>query len=72
MARPPMSIATLAEPFSVALHAVTRAGSLCWASACWCSGCGPIGAMVPVAAARVHGAAEIVAADIVDEPLADP
>ena len=33
------------------------------------SGCGPIGALA-VAAARLHGAAEIVATDVVDEPLA--
>jgi len=33
------------------------------------SGCGPIGALA-VAAARVHGAAEVVATDVVDEPLA--
>jgi L-idonate 5-dehydrogenase len=32
------------------------------------SGCGPIGALA-VAAARVHGAAEIVVTDVVDEPL---
>jgi L-idonate 5-dehydrogenase len=32
------------------------------------SGCGPIGALA-VAAARVHGAAEVVATDVVDEPL---
>jgi L-idonate 5-dehydrogenase len=33
------------------------------------SGCGPIGAMA-LAAARLHGAAEIVVTDVVDEPLA--
>ena len=33
------------------------------------SGCGPIGALALVAA-RLHGVAEIVATDIVDEPLA--
>ena len=33
------------------------------------SGCGPIGVLA-VAAARVHGAAEIVATDVVEAPLA--
>ena len=60
--------AALAEPFSVALHGVSRAGPLLGRRVL-VSGCGPIGALV-VAAARVHGAAEIVATDIVDEPLA--
>ena len=32
------------------------------------SGCGPIGVLA-IAAARLHGAAEIVATDVVDEPL---
>ncbi|WP_448955174.1 L-idonate 5-dehydrogenase [Labrys neptuniae] len=58
----------LVEPFSVALHAVSRAGSLL-GRRILVTGCGPIGALV-VAAARFHGAAEIIATDIVDEPLA--
>ena len=62
-----MSLASLAEPFSVALHAVSRAGSLLGRRVL-VSGCGPIGAMV-VAAARLHGAAEIIATDVVYEPL---
>ncbi|MDP9898066.1 L-idonate 5-dehydrogenase [Variovorax ginsengisoli] len=62
-----MSLASLAEPFSVGLHAVSRAGSLL-GKRVLVSGCGPIGAMV-VAAARLHGAAEIIATDVVDEPL---
>jgi len=33
------------------------------------TGCGPIGALV-VLAARLHGAARIIATDVVDEPLA--
>ena len=60
--------AALAEPFSVGLHGVSRAGSLL-GKRVLVSGCGPIGALA-VAAARVHGAAEIVATDVVDEPLA--
>lgn len=63
----PMAMAALAEPFSVGLHAVSRAGSLL-GKRVLVSGCGPIGALA-VAAARVHGAAEIVVTDVVDEPL---
>ena len=64
----PLSLAALAEPFSVGLHAVSRAGSLL-GKRVLVSGCGPIGALA-IAAARVHGAAEVVATDIVDAPLA--
>ncbi len=64
----PLEHAAMAEPFSVGLHAVSRAGSLL-GKRVLVSGCGPIGALA-VAAARVHGAAEIVATDVVDEPLA--
>jgi len=63
----PMAQAAVAEPFSVALHAVGRAGPLI-GKRVLVSGCGPIGVLA-VAAARVHGAAEIVATDVVDEPL---
>jgi L-idonate 5-dehydrogenase len=64
----PIQLAALAEPFSVGLHGVARAGSLL-GKRVLVSGCGPIGALA-VAAARVHGAAEVVATDVVDEPLA--
>lgn len=64
----PLREAALAEPFSVGLHGVSRAGPLL-GKRVLVSGCGPIGALA-IAAARVHGAAEIVATDIVDEPLA--
>ena len=64
----PMSLAALAEPFSVGLHAVSRAGALI-GKRVLVSGCGPIGVLA-IAAARIHGAAEIVATDVVDEPLA--
>ncbi|WP_237481740.1 L-idonate 5-dehydrogenase [Lichenibacterium dinghuense] len=57
----------LAEPFAVALHAVSRAGALPGRRVL-VTGCGPIGALV-VAAARLAGAAEVVATDVVDEPL---
>jgi L-idonate 5-dehydrogenase len=64
----PLSLAALAEPFSVGLHAVGRAGPLIGRRVL-VSGCGPIGVLA-IAAARLHGAAEIVATDVVDEPLA--
>ncbi len=60
--------AALAEPFSVALHAVQRAGPLL-GKRVLVSGCGPIGTLV-VAAARIHGAAEVSAVDLTDETLA--
>ena len=63
----PMAQAAVAEPLSVALHAVGRAGPLI-GKRVLVSGCGPIGVLA-IAAARVHGAAEIVATDVVDEPL---
>lgn len=63
-----LQLAALAEPFSVALHGVSRAGPLIGRRVL-VSGCGPIGAL-SVAAARVHGAAEIVAVDLTDETLA--
>jgi L-idonate 5-dehydrogenase len=63
-----MKLAALAEPFSVTLHAVGRAGSLL-GKRVLVSGCGPIGVLA-VAAARLHGAAEVVATDVMDAPLA--
>ncbi|MEN9417536.1 MAG: hypothetical protein RI988_1156 [Pseudomonadota bacterium] len=64
----PLAHAALAEPFSVGLHGVSRAGPLL-GKRVLVSGCGPIGALA-VAAARVHGAAEITAVDLTDETLA--
>ena len=64
----PMSLAALAEPFSVGLHGVQRAGPLL-GKRVLVSGCGPIGVLA-IAAAHLHGAAEIVATDVLDEPLA--
>ena len=64
----PLQLAALAEPFSVALHGVQRAGPLL-GKRVLVSGCGPIGALA-VAAARVHGAAEITAVDLTDATLA--
>lgn len=62
------SDAAFAEPLSVALHAVRRAGNLI-GKRVLVTGTGPIGALV-VAAAKLHGALEVVATDIVDEALA--
>ncbi|MQX38431.1 L-idonate 5-dehydrogenase [Roseospira navarrensis] len=59
--------AAFAEPFSVALHAVNRAGRLI-GKRVLVTGAGPIGALA-VAAAKLHGALEVVATDIVDEAL---
>ncbi|MET2716152.1 L-idonate 5-dehydrogenase [Streptomyces harbinensis] len=59
--------AVLAEPLSVALHAVNRAGDV-RGKRVLVTGAGPIGCLV-VAALRHRGAAEIVASDLVDEPL---
>ena len=57
----------MAEPLSVALHAVNRAGPLLGRSVL-VTGCGPIGAMVVIAARRA-GATHIVATDVVDQTL---
>ena len=60
--------AALAEPLSVALHAVRRAGPVTGRSAL-VVGAGPIGCLA-VAALRRAGAAHIVAVDLFDEALA--
>jgi len=59
--------AAMAEPLSVALHAVRRAGSLL-GKRVLVTGCGPIGALV-VAAARRAGAASIAVTDVNTLPL---
>ena len=61
------SEAAFAEPFAVTLHAVARAGSLL-GKRVLITGCGPIGALTTIAA-RVHGAREIVVADVMDSVL---
>ena len=63
-----LSEAALAEPLSVGLHAITRAGSV-FGKQVLVTGCGPIGALL-IAGLRRAGAARIVAADIADLPLA--
>jgi L-idonate 5-dehydrogenase len=60
--------AAFAEPLAVALHGMTRAGALLGKKVL-VTGSGPIGALV-VAAARMCGAAEIVAVDVASAPLA--
>lgn len=60
--------AAFAEPLSVTLHAVARAGSLL-GKRVLVTGCGPIGVLT-IMSARAHGAAEIVATDLADTVLA--
>jgi L-idonate 5-dehydrogenase len=60
--------AAFGEPLAVCLHAVTRAGSLL-GKRVLVSGAGPIGALAALAARRA-GAQEVVAVDLLDEPLA--
>jgi L-idonate 5-dehydrogenase len=57
----------MAEPLSVALHAVRRAGPLLGKSVL-VTGCGPIGALIVIAARRA-GATRIVVTDIGAYPL---
>ncbi|MFO1220596.1 MAG: L-idonate 5-dehydrogenase [Burkholderiaceae bacterium] len=57
----------LAEPLSVALHAVRRAGSLL-GKRVLVTGCGPIGALIVIAARRA-GAAQVSVTDVGDFPL---
>ena len=62
-----LSEAALAEPLSVGLHAIARAGSVLGQQVL-VTGCGPIGSLL-IGALRRAGAARIVAADIADLPL---
>jgi len=64
----PLDELAFAEPLSVALHSVNRAGSLLGKSVL-VTGAGPIGCLI-IMAARLAGAARIVVTDIVDRPLA--
>jgi L-idonate 5-dehydrogenase len=58
---------SVAEPLSVGLHAVTRAGALA-GKRVLVTGSGPIG-LLTARAARHAGALEVVATDIADRPL---
>ncbi len=60
--------AAMAEPLSVCLHAVRRAGPMLGARVL-VTGCGPIGALCAMVARRA-GAAEIVMTDVTDAALA--
>ncbi|CCD85448.1 L-idonate 5-dehydrogenase, NAD-binding [Bradyrhizobium sp. ORS 285] len=60
--------AAMAEPLSVCLHAAHQAGSLL-GKRVLVTGCGPIGAL-SILVARYGGAAEIVATDVAEAPLA--
>lgn len=62
-----LSQAALAEPLSVGLHAISRAGSVLGQQVL-VTGCGPIGSLL-IAALRRAGAGRIVAADIAPLPL---
>lgn len=63
-----VGLAAFAEPLAVCLHAVRQAGPLLGRRVL-VTGTGPIGALA-VLAARHAGAAEIVATDLLDAPLA--
>ncbi|CCD96280.1 L-idonate 5-dehydrogenase, NAD-binding [Bradyrhizobium sp. ORS 375] len=60
--------AAMAEPLSVCLHAAHQAGALL-GKRILVTGCGPIGAL-SILVARYGGAAEIVATDVAEAPLA--
>ncbi len=63
-----LSLAALAEPLSVGLHAIARAGSV-FGKTVLVTGCGPIGNLL-IGALRRAGAARIVAADLSAAALA--
>jgi len=63
----PIEAAAFAEPLSVALHAVKRAGSLL-GKRVLVTGCGTIGALI-ILAARFHGAREIIVTDVQNHAL---
>lgn len=62
-----LSLAVLAEPLGVALHGLTLAGDVA-GKRCLVTGSGPIGALT-VGALKARGAAEVVATDMLDNPL---
>jgi L-idonate 5-dehydrogenase len=63
-----LRVAACAEPLSVALHGLRRAGDL-FGKRVLITGAGPIGQLCLIAA-RAAGAAELVITDLADEPLA--
>jgi L-idonate 5-dehydrogenase len=62
-----LSLAALAEPLSVGLHAIQRAGSV-FGKQVLVTGCGPIGVLL-IAGLRRAGAARIVAVDVAEPAL---
>lgn len=62
-----LSEAALAEPLSVGLHAIQRAGGVLGKQVL-VTGCGPIGSLL-IGSLRRAGAARIVAVDLADRPL---
>ncbi len=62
-----LSEAALAEPLSVGLHAINRAGGV-FGKQVLVTGCGPIGSLL-IGGLRRAGAARIVATDVADMPL---
>jgi L-idonate 5-dehydrogenase len=62
-----LSLAALAEPLSVGLHAISRAGTV-FGKRVLVTGCGPIGVLL-IAALRRAGAAQIVAVDLSSNAL---
>lgn len=63
----PAELAAFAEPLSVVLHALKRAGPVAGKKVL-ITGCGPIGALA-VLAAKAQGAAEVVVTDMIDHVL---
>ncbi len=63
-----MGEAAMAEPLAVCLHAARQAGPM-QGKRVLVTGCGPIG-MLMILVARNAGAADIVATDVVDAPMA--
>lgn len=63
----PVEIAAFAEPLSVVLHGLARAGDVS-GRRILITGCGPIGALA-VLAARAAGAGEVVVTDVIDHVL---
>ena len=62
-----LSLAVLAEPLGVALHGINLAGDVA-GKRCLVTGSGPIGALT-VGALKARGAVEVVATDLLDNPL---
>jgi L-idonate 5-dehydrogenase len=62
-----LAVGAMAEPLSVGLHAIQRAGAV-FGKRVLVTGCGPIGNLL-IGSLRAAGAAEIVAVDLAPGPL---